>query len=559
MVGRIFHSNPTRSNTGKKGGEKMGISISLLVSKAVPQEKWEAVYDEALALAKKLDLACIKKKEILGKSVYCLVPVEEEGEAGKTCWHVCSDLVTRESAEWYTTPKILCDPSEGDDPFDIIIHRALDRNSIYDEVTKRAEKESTSPRHLWGNKTQGHYYHIAMLAIGCLIQDRLGNRAYVHGDINAGQCRRAVELANKYLEKPIQIPCQADLGRWIERVNNLPLPENDRVRIAFDMFIGAKKALFGETVRKVFSHESLMSYWKNAFDGYDMNVVGYSTVLKSFLSMGFEITDLCDVVSFTSSKGEDQRERFIRSIMDSKLHWLEKDCTDWMEHDPDDPALYGIEALFIRAFSFGVRNKKVDRYIPLEEIRQILIEKIPDFDVNKVIDDYIAGESIVEDKSAEVNRLMNQAKKELENKDNDYDIPVADYLPDYQTGKTMAPDVEELVRGIMEFWQNTILNEENYKRIMAMPRDEKLDWIAYQSRFFPSMTQAEWQRVMESVDSGNLNRYAGLFCIKRSSEDIAKAVSALVTNDSLYEYAKMLCSGDPTKEAKGSQDNQDEK
>jgi len=62
----------------------MGISISLLVSKAVPQEKWEAVYDEALALAKKLDLACIKKKEILGKSVYCLVPVEEEGEAGKT-------------------------------------------------------------------------------------------------------------------------------------------------------------------------------------------------------------------------------------------------------------------------------------------------------------------------------------------------------------------------------------------------------------------------------------------------------------------------------------------
>ena len=86
--------------------------------------------------------------------------------------------------------------------------------------------------------------------------------------------------------------------------------------------------------------------------------------------------------------------------------------------------------------------------------------------------------------------LEGQAKKELENKDNDYDIPVADYLLDYQTGKTMAPDVEELVRGIMEFWQNTILNEENYKRIMAMPRDEKLDWIAYQSRFFPSMTQS---------------------------------------------------------------------
>ena len=82
-----------------------------------------------------------------------------------------------------------------------------------------------------------------------------------------------------------------------------------------------------------------MSYWENAFDGYDMNVVGYSSVLKSYLSMGFEISDLCDIVSFTSSKGDDQHERFIRRIMDSKLHWEEKDCTDWMEHDPDDPAL----------------------------------------------------------------------------------------------------------------------------------------------------------------------------------------------------------------------------
>ena len=115
----------------------------------------------------------------------------------------------------------------------------------------------------------------------------------------------------------------------------------------------------------------------------------------------------------------------------------------------------------------------------------------------------------------------------------------------------MAPDVEELVRGIMEFWQNTILNDEDYKRIMAKPRDELLDWIAYQSRYFPSMTAEEWQRVMESVDSGNLNRYAGLFCIKRSSENIVKTVSALATNDSLYEYAKTLCSGDP------SQDNQE--
>ena len=511
----------------------MGISISLLVSRAVPQDRWEAVYNEALSLARNLELACIEKKEIMGQSVYCLAPVEETVENGKTCWYVCSDLNTRQSAEWYSTPKSLSD-SPCEDNFDIIIHRALDRDIISDE------KNLECPRHLWGDKTQGHFYHIGMLAIGCLIQDRLGDKAYVYGDINAGQCRRAVELANKYLGKAIQVPCQADLNRWIERVKALPLPEENRVRIFFDMFIGAKKEELGDAARSNFSSDAIMEYWKRSFSWYDMNVVGFGSILKKYLSMGFGIADLCDIVSFTSSKGEDQRARFIKHIMDAKMHWKEKDCSDWMEQDPDDPALYGIEALFIRAFSFGVRNKKVDRFIPLEEIRAILRDKIPGFDVDAAIDDYIENESSMEDASVDVNRMINQSKDTLDQKVKSYDISIVEYLRDYKAGNTVTPDVKELVKGIMEFWQKKIIDNDEYKKIMDMTRDERLNWLAYQSRRFPNMTENEWTRIMEWVDGGNTDRYCGLFCIKLNSREISEVVRALAINDDLYEYGRGL-------------------
>ena len=38
---------------------------------------------------------------------------------------------------------------------------------------------------------------------GCLIEDRLGKKAFVYGNITKGQCQKAVKLANEWLEKPI--------------------------------------------------------------------------------------------------------------------------------------------------------------------------------------------------------------------------------------------------------------------------------------------------------------------------------------------------------------------
>lgn len=82
--------------------------------------------------------------------------------------------------------------------------------------------------------------------------------------------------------------------------------------------------------------------------------------------------------------------------MNSILHVKEKDCNDWMVQVPDDPTLYGIEAQFIRGFGMLARNRKVNRYIPIEKLRKILEDKLYDkCNVAGMIDSYLENEKYI--------------------------------------------------------------------------------------------------------------------------------------------------------------------
>lgn len=233
----------------------MGIRIGITVSTHVSRERWLDVYEEALNLAQKLNLADCENKEIHGHVVRCLVPTEETEWNGEKGFWAVADYSNRDSAEGFFFHKELRAP-EDDEPVDILALRAEQIDAIR---TKVPEKNYQC---LWNNKTQGHTYHISLLAIGCLVQDRLGDDALVHSSINAGQCRRAVELANKHLEHPIRVPCQCDIEPWFERIGKVDLEGTDRVRIATEMFIGRKDAAFGEKLRSFFPHDLLTEYWR---------------------------------------------------------------------------------------------------------------------------------------------------------------------------------------------------------------------------------------------------------------------------------------------------------
>ena len=524
----------------------MGIHIGMTVSTHVSKERWEAVYEEALDLAQKLNLADCRNKEIHGHVVRCLVPTEETEWNGRKGFWAVADYSFRDSAEGFFFPKELY-PPEDDEPVDILALRAMQIDAIHTDIP------SKNYQHLWDDKTQGHFYHISLLAVGCLVQDRLGDDALVHSDINAGQCRRAVKLANKYLDHPIRVPCQCDIDPWFDRISRVNMEGTDRVRIAVKMFIGRKNAAFGEKLRSSFPHDLLVQYWKEEFADCKMNTNGFAWNLKDYLSMGFDVGELCDIVCFKDEHGKALHEQFIGLLMDSKLHWKEKDCSDWMVQDPESPALESIESLMIRFFASGSRNKKVDRYIPLDELRRILRDKLGnECDTDALVDAYLREEKELEaagaekkkekDQSGELNRIMNEAHDEFAKTCEDYDIPVEHYLPFYEPGNTIEPKLKRLMQRILAF-ADTLLESDDYRRLAVDSVDHRETWlISASDHLYGDLRDMDWEQILSNIekDTESFPRYYSLFCIELNKQSIRYTVIALIVNDDLYAYARGL-------------------
>ena len=93
------------------------------------------------------------------------------------------------------------------------------------------------------------------------------------------------------------------------------------------------------------------------------------------MMQGFDLQKLCEFVQFKDEqeKTETQYEAFVKLVMDAKLHIPEKNCVDIWGTGQDVETPYGID-FFIHQFRHGTSgNEKVDRYIPLEEIRMALL------------------------------------------------------------------------------------------------------------------------------------------------------------------------------------------
>lgn len=118
---------------------------------------------------------------------------------------------------------------------------------------------------LWDSKTQGEMYHIYLLAIACLIEDRLGEKAFVCGDITQGQCRKAVELANQYLKKPIRIPARCESERLLARIRKLPLTDMEKAAAFEYFYLGIRDMRFGDFERDNLGEVVMQAYWKQSW------------------------------------------------------------------------------------------------------------------------------------------------------------------------------------------------------------------------------------------------------------------------------------------------------
>jgi hypothetical protein len=542
----------------------MGIFIHLDISKSVTKPEWEAVYEETLQLIKNLPLAERRKVDIHGVDTICLVKTEEHtfsplwgNHEERLGWKADGDLETLKSAEEYFLPRdLIGDNVVEEDAGDAMLGDCpAYLNYDWDDA------RFTHVYREWGNKTQGEPYHMYLLAVACLIEARLGTKAFVYGDITRGQCKKAVKIANEFLDRKIEMPdrCYADI--LMRRVDALELPESDKLDVFESFYLGTKDAAFGEILRQYFPKKFLNTYWENGFKNSKIGTIGFDKKVSEYLLWGFEIDKLCKFVNFKDDDGNMLYEKFVTRIMDAKLHLKDKNCDDPLKIDQEGEQPYSIWTLFAQFGFAGAENKKVDRYIPLEEIRAALRKGMEGkFDVDVIIDEYVKneaeqieinlkGEAVTEeqvvtaakqDVAETFGQLMDRNRTELAESYAAYDINDLDDLMGYEKGDVIRPGLADSLGRSRNFLDG-ILDEPTFIELSNKSVEEKFRWIVSQNRYI-LIKKTDWEQIYKNLEEkpDSFARYYSLMRVDSGRNNLSLMTSALMVNDELYIYTKEL-------------------
>lgn len=305
----------------------MGIFINLLVSKSVTKAEWEKAYNETLILVNKFPFAEHRSEVIHGIKTACLVPTKEREfkygwneEKTRIGWCADGDMNSLRTAEEYFLGKdLVSDEDYEADAGDALLGAVPAYTSF-----KWEDDRFAHTYHLWGNKSQGEPYHMYLLAVACLLEYRLGNKVFIYGDITRGQCKKAVEIANKILEDKIDIPDRCYPKKLFHRIKDLNFTEAEKLEIFSALYLGKQDEEFGGIIRECFSKRAQKEYWKKKFECCVMDTLGFSERLHTFLESGFDLELLCDIVDCHDKDGNEIYDKFITRILDAKMYLKEK-------------------------------------------------------------------------------------------------------------------------------------------------------------------------------------------------------------------------------------------
>ncbi|MCR5698909.1 MAG: hypothetical protein K6G52_04610, partial [Treponemataceae bacterium] len=262
--------------------------------------------------------------------------------------------------------------------------------------------------------------------------------------------------------------------------------------------------------------------------------------LEEFLELGFDLRTICRAIDFNSSKRNDNSyEAFIKTVLDTKLYLKEKDTDDWLEIDQDTEQPYSIYTYFAQFAFAGAKNHKVTVYLPIEEVRKILIEELKDFpDTEKIINDYLDKEKVSEkkDDSELLTEVLDSAADKIAKKEKDFDIPEPDNLLFYSKGNTIETNLQKNLLGYFEFMEGA-LKEDMFTTLMSKSSQERCEFIIKQNRSL-LIRDCDWKKIFKDIKTNkeSYRRYYPAIRVSITSDAVGAVVRALIINDELYDF-----------------------
>lgn len=510
----------------------MGIYIDLrIIPQRILPKDWERVYQESLCLIDNYAFMDRIEAERNGLHYFYAVRARDrENLFGTGChgWNSVGDMRTGANTEDYTLygdiHAYLPDGQVEDDGADILLAGLSGMDGIMGPACCI---------NIWGNKTQGEDSHIYLLAAACLIADRFPEAAMVSGDISAGQCRRAVEWANQYLDKPVGLPVTACRERLVKRLKKSGIPADRRLKAFYILTQEAKDAGMGAFVRREFGMEEIAGYYRKCFVRYEINQHGFSSYLREYLEMGHDFKELCRIVVSSPEGMQVPPEKFLRKIIESKLHIESKETFDYTRlsgESADCGEVDNIQKMFAKVMGLlcGAGNRNVNAFYPLERIVEDCQEVFGSrCDVSSLTESLLKEaeekgnedilQSVLYDDADSVCRQDALRKSRRACEEEKYDINSYRELPDFIPGCRVRPELEEdIVKNFRILHQ---FAGEAFEEFRALDRVQRESYFIRNNQNI-LLHEEVWDIIFEKImDDAYIKRIYSLFNVNCGEKD----------------------------------------
>ena len=504
----------------------MGVYISLLASNKVDPIQWEKAYEETLVLADKMGLIEIREFEKFGQKYFAATSSVEREFSSGVGWLAEGDAAFMATAEDFFLPRKSRTPKQDEKYSDPLMY-ILAQKGIVDFENPHVKKV----QYLWGSKTQGEPYHMALLAIGCLLDNRLNGDAICGSDITYGQCEYAIKKANEILKEKIGMPLRCRMEDLYKRVRQLPIEPHQALNAFAATYLGAKDERYYKFVAEHFSDEEQYLFIKEKMnDNYSV-----------FLEMDPEKKK-------PQEDGENPFQTFIKTILATNIYLPEKDMRDCLKVNGNSAETMCVEKQFASILFMGARNRSVARYIPLKELTAQLVDSLGDkCDVKEIITNYLKdkekkqqdGETNV---FAQLNDFHDEFNKKVAEEEKKYDVSRPEYFIFFQKGDSVPPELLDSIKGAVDFYKGC-LNEPHFAELFKDNYENQCRFLEKQNRALKLM-DFEWQKIFDDIKNNpeRFKRYYPMVRMVINHRTIHDFIRAYVVNNDFYELCQTLVS-----------------
>ena len=277
--------------------------------------QWEDTYLKTLSILQKfpIPLQTFRSEEKFGTERYTLSnDFVRNKDSDDEFWDIIGDFISGERAENYRMYRHRTKYSE---------RKIGERKEIYDILYVDEEKikyrsSSYEGTDIFGDKTQGYPFQLAVIAIGMLVENTFSGDAYFCGDISKGEAENILPWLQKQTDIPLQIPICFDAERLWKRLDKCYENKELAIERFKVLFSGSFEKEF-EALLKNLDTELVIKTYAESLTGYSsLNQRGAEQILMQFFNVRQNIKELIDFVNIANSlKTEDDKKFDLKELL----------------------------------------------------------------------------------------------------------------------------------------------------------------------------------------------------------------------------------------------------